>query len=174
MSANNFANVAITDQDRGYRGSLFDEVRKALFANPYQRVWGAEGEPPLPVEKTTLGSVLRGLLPFARHYLLRQATEREVDAKADMRWGADGRGYRRLLHRNGICLIGLWEITEPTNYSGYFRQGSRALLIARYSTCCDETRRGHTRSASTASRGGWSPPAPPIARAAPSRPDRPV
>src|SRR5207248_4389797 len=30
--------------------------------------------------------------------------------------------------------------------SGYFRKDSTGLLIARYSTCCTETRRGHTRS----------------------------
>jgi hypothetical protein len=148
MRADDFPNVAITDQDRGYRGSHFAEVRKALFANPYQRVWGADGEPPLPIYKTTLASVLRGLLPFARHYLFRQASEREVDSRADMRWGPDGKGYRRLLHRNGICLVGSWHITEATDYSGYFRQGSRALLVARYSTCCNETRRGRTRSLS--------------------------
>jgi hypothetical protein len=146
MGADGFANVAITDQDRAYRGSQFAEVQKALFANPYQRVWGADGEPPLPSYKTTLWSVLRGLLPLARHYLMRQATEREVDSRADMRWGRDGKGYRRLIHRNGICLVGSWHITEATDYSGYFRQGSRALLVARYSPCCNETRRGRTRS----------------------------
>lgn len=146
MRADGFPNVAMTDQDRGYRGSTFAEVRKALFANPYQNVWGAAGEPPLPTYKTTLASMLRGLLPFARHYLMREATEREVDSRADLRWGTDGKGYRRLLHRNGVCLVGTWHITEATNYSGYFRQGSRALLIARYSACCDETRRGRMRS----------------------------
>jgi hypothetical protein len=148
MRADDFPNVPIADQDRAYRGSRFAEVQKALFANPYQRVWGADGEPPLPIYKTTLASVLRGLLPFARHYLFRQASEREVDSRADMRWGPDGKGYRRLLHRNGICLVGSWHITEAMDYSGYFRQGSRALLVARYSTCCNETRRGRTRSLS--------------------------
>jgi hypothetical protein len=148
MRADDFPNVPIADQDRAYRGSRFAEVQKALFANPYQRVWGADGEPPLPIYKTTLASVLRGLLPFARHYLFRQASEREVDSRADMRWGPDGKGYRRLLHRNGVCLVGSWHITEATGYSGYFRQGSRALLVARYSTCCNETRRGRTRSLS--------------------------
>ncbi len=146
MATDSFAHIPFSNEDRSYRGSSFAEVRKALFANPYQKVWGAPGEPPLPVEKTSFASVLRGLLPFARHYLFRQAVEREVDSRADLRWGPDGKGYRRLLHRNGICLIGTWQITEPTPYSGYFRQGSRALLIARYSTCCDETRRGYTRS----------------------------
>src|ERR1043166_9063193 len=146
MGTDNFANVPITDQDRGYRGSHFAEVQKAVFANPYQRVWGTDGEPPMPVAKTTLASMLRGLLPFARHYVFRQAGEREIDAKADLRWGPDGKGYRRLLHRTGICLLGSWQITEPTTYSGYFRPGRHALILARYSTCCDETRRGRTRS----------------------------
>ncbi|MGC2202553.1 MAG: hypothetical protein WA633_20750, partial [Stellaceae bacterium] len=45
-------------------------------------------------------------------------------------------------------LSGLWEISEETPYSGYFRRGSRALAVGRYSTCCTETRRGHERSLS--------------------------
>jgi hypothetical protein len=43
-------------------------------------------------------------------------------------------------------LTGVWEITEGNPYSGYFRPGSRALVVGRYSTCCSETCRGHTRS----------------------------
>src|SRR5262249_48211022 len=30
--------------------------------------------------------------------------------------------------------------------SGYFRKGSRALIVGRYSTCCTETRSGRNRS----------------------------
>jgi hypothetical protein len=52
------------------------------------------------------------------------------------------------LHPNGVCLTGQWRITEQTEYSGYFAKGSAALAIGRYSTCCTETRRGHTRSLS--------------------------
>jgi hypothetical protein len=144
MAADSFANVPITDADRAYRGSRFAEVRDAVFANPYQRVWGSPGEPPLPLYPQTLASVLHGLLPFARRYRFRQATEREVDSRADLRWGADGKGYRRIIHRNGVCMFGAWQITEATPYSGYFRQGSRALVVGRYSST--ETRRGRTRS----------------------------
>jgi hypothetical protein len=144
MGADSFANIPTSKEDRSYRGSHFAEVRKALFANPYQKLWGAAGEPPLPLDQTTLADMLHGLLPFARHYRFRQATEREVDSRADMRWGPDGKGYRRMIHRNGVCLVGSWQITEPTPYSGYFKQGSRALLVARYSST--ETRRGRTRS----------------------------
>jgi hypothetical protein len=148
MEPDYFGTEQFTEEDRAYKGSRFSEVRDALFANPYQKVWGGEGEPPLPTYEITLLSVLRGILPFGRPYFFRQAVERTVDSHADLRWGTDGKGFRRLIHPNGVCLTGLWEITEETEYSGYFRKGSRALIIGRYSTCCTEIRRGHTRSLS--------------------------
>ena len=102
----------------------------------------------MPTYQVTLLSVLRGILPFGKNYRFLQASERAVDSKADLRWGPNGKGFRRLLHPNGVCLTGLWQITEETEYSGYFRKGSQALAIGRYSTCCAETRRGHERSLS--------------------------
>src|ERR1044071_198908 len=143
MKTSDFGTEAFTDQDRAYKGSRFSEVRDAIFANPYQPVWGSA---PLPLYKTTLRSVLKGVLPFGKRYLFQQAVARTVDSHADLRWGVDGKGFRRLLHPNGVCLFGRWQITEDTEYSGYFRKGSEALLVGRYSTCCTETRRGHTRS----------------------------
>ena len=136
----------MTDDDRSYRGSRFAEVRDAIFANPYQTVWGRVGQPPMPQYKVTVRRFSHGILPFGQPFGFRQAAERSVDSHADLRWGTNRRGFRRLLHPNGICLTGLWEITEETEYSGYFGQASRALIIGRYSTCCTETRRGHTRS----------------------------
>ncbi len=146
MAAKFFGIEGLTDEDRAYRGSRFADVRDAIFANPYQKVWGGSGEPPLPVHQVTVGSVLRGVLPFGKPYHFRKATERTVDTGSDLRWGPDRKGYLRLLHPNGICLTGLWEITEDNPYSGYFTKGSRALTVGRYSTCCTETRRGHSRS----------------------------
>ncbi len=146
MSDEDFGTEQTTDEDRGYTGSRFSQVREAVFAKPYQRIWGQDGEAALPVHNVTLGSVLRGILSFGAHYLFRQATERAVDSSADLRWGRDGKGFRRLLHPNGVCLSGVWRISEETEYSGYFAKGSAALVIGRYSTCCTETRRGHARS----------------------------
>jgi hypothetical protein len=137
MPSDDVGHQELTDEDRAYRGSRFSAVREALVANPYQKVWGGAGEPPLPTYEVTLGSVLGGLF---------QAAQRTVDSQADLRWGTDGRGFRRLLHPNGVGLTGLWEITEESGYSGYFRRGSRGLMVGRYSTCCTETRRGHARS----------------------------
>jgi hypothetical protein len=148
MDPEYFGAEGTTAEDRAYRGSRFSELRDALFANPYQPVWGSAGAPPLPVYTVTLASVLKGILPLGMPFLFRKATERAVDSKADLRWGPDRKGFRRLLHPNGICLTGRWSITEETGYSGYFRRGSEALIVGRYSTCCAETRRGHTRSLS--------------------------
>ena len=58
----------VTEEDRAYKGSRFSEVRNALFANPYQKIWDGEGEPSLPTYQVTLSSVLRGILPFGRAY----------------------------------------------------------------------------------------------------------
>jgi hypothetical protein len=148
MEPTHFGTEQVTDEDRRYRGSRFSEVRDALFANPYQKVWGSTGEPPLPTYGVTLPGVLRGILPFGSPYFFRQAVARAVDSRADLRWGPDGKGFRRIIHPNGICLTGLWEISAETPYSGYFRSGSRALVVGRYSTCCRETRRSHERSLS--------------------------
>jgi hypothetical protein len=141
-----FGAESFTDEDRAYTGSRFAEVREAIFANPYRPLWGAPGAAPLPMQAVTLSSVLRGALSFGKNYVFRQATVRTVDSQADLRWGPDRKGYRRILHPNGACLTGRWRITEATPYSGYFRQNSEALVVGRYSTCCTETRRGNTRS----------------------------
>ena len=50
-------------KDRAYNESRFSEVRDAIVANSYQKVWGGEGESALPNYEVTLLSVLRGILP---------------------------------------------------------------------------------------------------------------
>ena len=131
-----------------YAGSRFSEVAAAIFENPYQRVWGSRGEPQLPVYPVSLKTVFGGLLSRGLAGQFRKDSERTLDSAVDLRWGTDRKGFRRLVHPNGICLTGLWHIDEQTEYSGYFRKGSTALVIGRYSTCCTETRRGRTRSLS--------------------------
>jgi hypothetical protein len=135
-----FGTPQMTDEDRGYVGSRFRDVVTALLANPYQSVWGAAGAAPLPIYEVTFATVASPQF--------HQATERTVDSGADLRWGPDGKGFRRIVHPNGVCLIGRWQVTANTTYTGYFARDSTALAIARYSTCCTETRRGNTRSLS--------------------------
>jgi hypothetical protein len=136
------------DQDLHYSGSRYADVVAAIFANPYHRTWGAPGGPPLPVAKVTLGSVVGGVAGLGIPRQFQRDSERTLDSKADLRFGPDGKGFPRLVHPNGICLTGRWSIDQPTEYSGYFSTGSQALIVARYSTCCTETRRGQMRSLS--------------------------
>jgi hypothetical protein len=144
MNRNEFGIEGITEEDRAYNGSRFSDVCDAIFANPYQKIWGGEGEPPLPFVGPTLSSLLRRTLPLGQPYF-GQAAKRTVDSHADLRWGPDGKGFRRLIHPNGVCLTGLWEITEPTEYTGYFRKDSHALVVGRYSTGAN-TKRGKLRA----------------------------
>jgi len=139
---------ASVDEDRHYSGSRFSEVTAAIFANPYQQIWGAPGEPPLPIAEVSFRTVVGGLASFGIPRRFQRDSERALDSRADLRWGADRKGFQRLVHPNGVCLTGIWSIDQHTEYTGYFRGGSSARLIARYSTCCSETRRGSMRSLS--------------------------
>ena len=145
VSPRSFGIEAITDEDRAYAGSRFSVVRDALFANPYQRTWGAGGEPPLPVHPVTLSSLLYGILPFGPPYAFRQGhrarrrfRRRPALGSGSKRLSPPAASERHLPDR---------PVADPA-YSGYFRNGSRALVVGRYSTCCRETRRGHVRSLS--------------------------
>lgn len=112
--------------DEAYQGSTFrevwDQVRSDPYANPQNRV------------------TVRSFYGFLRDYLL-EAARRTLRDRRDLLPRFD-----KLLHPNGICLAGTWEITEPTPYTGYFRQGRRGLFIGRASTALSATRRGEYRA----------------------------
>ena len=134
-----------TASDRLYAGSRFSEVRDALFANPYYKTWGGPGESLIPVYEVTLGRLIAWLLLVWQGLAYLQAARRTLESQADLRWGPDRRGVRRIVHPNGVCLTGTWEIDESPEgreYSGYFKKGSRALIVGRYSNCCTGTRSG--------------------------------
>src|SRR5437763_474626 len=141
-----FGIEGITDEDRAYESSRFSEVCDAIFANPYQKVWGRAGEPPLPIYEVTVRSVLRGVLPFGAPNLFAKPTNPPSDPTPIFPWGPAPRANARCLHPTAIGPPAFGEFPEENPYSGYFRKGSRALAIGRYSTCCTETRRGHPRS----------------------------
>jgi hypothetical protein len=54
--------------------------------------------------------------------------------------------FDKLAHPNGVCLSGIWKIDTSNPYSGYFKNGSESLVIARASTAMSETKRGETRA----------------------------
>jgi hypothetical protein len=145
-----YANEGIGIDDTQYQGSSFSQVWQNVSSHPYLERWEKPGA--LPVYSTTLYSVLRGIIPGGKPYAFFSAQRRTLASHADLRGGADGKGYRRLLHPNGICLKGTWNIDAATStaepFTGVFAPGSHALIIGRYSTCCTETRSGHNRSLS--------------------------
>jgi hypothetical protein len=137
----------LRNEDLRYDGSRYSKVREALFLNRYYLTWGGGEERPLPIYAVRLRYALAGLW---RRWRFQQASDRSIDSRADLRWGDDRLGFRRILHPNGVCLFGTWEIDPDAggDYTGHFAPGSRALLIARYSVCCTETRSGEYRSLS--------------------------
>ena len=141
-----FGHQGITGEDQNYQGSRFSEIKAALFANPYQKIWGAPSEPPLPYYKTTNKSVYAGILPGGLPPQFTLAAIRALESSADLRWGDDGRGYRRLLRPNGVCALGTWQISEDNPYTGYFKKGSQGLAIARISAGVTQTLGGVRRS----------------------------
>ena len=48
--------------------------------------------------------------------------------------------FNKLAHPNGICLKGIWEINKENPYSGYFKNSSKGLIIARASTALSNTK----------------------------------
>ena len=125
LSVCNLSASAATD----YSGSSFQNVRDVMFENPYST---------LPHNQITFGSF--GGLIWDNH--LRDAVHRTLNERVDYYPHFD-----KLLHANGICFSGTWEINQDTttNYSGYFAAGSKALMIARASVTLSDTTRGNKR-----------------------------
>jgi len=54
--------------------------------------------------------------------------------------------FNKLVHPNGVCFKGIWNITKENNYSGYFKKDSKALIIARASSALSNTKKGQIRT----------------------------
>ncbi len=52
----------------------------------------------------------------------------------------------KVVHPNGICFGGTWNIDQGTVYTGAFRTGTQFLFIGRASAALSETRRGSPRA----------------------------
>ena len=144
MDSELFGAESFDEEDSAYNGSRFAEVRDALFANPNKEVWGRRPTAFAHLRRYTLAGP-RGVWSFGKHYLFEQAVAPAVDSHADLRWSPDRKGFRRLLHPNGVCLTGRWRNHRGDRVFRLPPKGQRGLLVGRYSTCCSETD-GHTRS----------------------------
>ena len=126
----------------------YDSVRKAVFYKPYYGgSWKGPGT--LPLYKQTLRTLVEGLLARRSGFGFLAAARRTVRSRADLRWGKDGQGVRRLVHPMGLCLTGEWKIDAAppgTSYTGYFARGAEGRIIARYSTGGSQSLGGHRRT----------------------------
>ena len=104
----------------GYNGSTFREVRDQVFSDPYDT---------LPSYEITLGSFYSGL----KNALLTACRRALIDERDIVDH------FQRLVHPSGIALTGKWSMTEPSPYTGLFKQGTEALVIARCSVLLYKT-----------------------------------
>lgn len=146
MKLIDFGPQGITEDDQNYQGSRYVEVKKAIFDNPYQKVWGGSNEPPFPHHLVTAKGVYEGFLPGGKPNQFKQAAIRTLKTSADLRWGSDGKGFKKIIHSNGVSMTGTWEITEDNEFSGYFKKGSKGLIISRLSCGSSAIKRGNKRA----------------------------
>jgi hypothetical protein len=110
-----------------YAGSSFEGLWREIGSDPY-------------VEMPHYEVTLKSFYGFLENHIL-AAARRTLSDRNDLL-----PRFRKLIHPNGLCLAGTWNITEETPYTGYFRKGSRALIILRASTGMSATRRGELRT----------------------------
>ena len=110
-----------------YQGSRFSDVWQQVTSDVYTRQ--------IPRDEVTLGKFFQ-----SGKDLLARAAVRTVNNQNDLLPRFD-----KLLHPNGVCLMGTWKITKDNKYSGYFKNGSEGLIISRASVALSETEKGHYR-----------------------------
>ncbi len=118
-------------------------MKKTIQTTPrtqsFQDVWHEVTSDPLetlPQNTVTFGK----LFTFTKNIILGDAKRTLVDRRDIIE------PFDKLAHPNGICLKGIWEIHKNNPYSGYFRQYSKALIIARASTALSKTKCGDIRA----------------------------
>jgi hypothetical protein len=90
----------------------------------------------LPQNRVTFGK----LFTFSKNIILGNAKRTLADHRDIIE------PFDKLAHPNGVCLKGVWQIDKANPYSGYFKQHSKALIIARASTALSKTQRGDIRA----------------------------
>lgn len=118
-----------------YRGSSFSEV---------WRVVRDVGFAPTSPEEAREFSIYRTGLPSypvsADSLFSHGSKQLERDARRTVSEREDYYGrLPKLLHPNGVCVAGTWNITEMSKYTGLFQQGSKALFIGRVSVTLGST-----------------------------------
>jgi hypothetical protein len=129
-------------RDPSYRGSSFNEILNVVEDQGFVPRSSDEQEefnfyrsgqlPQYHVNYFSLGGAILHPL-FGR-------SEETLDQRAD-----SYPYFKKYVHANGICVVGKWEIKNPTPFSGYFRQGASGLFLGRISVALQETTRAGNR-----------------------------
>lgn len=117
---------SVASADAPYNGSAFNDVWAQVASDPYA----------IPHYRVTLGSFF-GFLDDK----LTDNSRRTLSDHEDLL-----PHFQKLLHPNGICLEGTWNITAETPFTGYFATGAKGLIVARASTALTNTEQGSYRA----------------------------
>jgi hypothetical protein len=123
----------MTQQDTRKPAPILNEKRS------FQSVWETVTQAPytsLPQNKVSYFK----LSNKGKNIILENA-KRTLKSRADIL-----PPFEKLAHPNGICFQGLWEITQDNPYGGYFKKGSKALIIVRASSAMSGTKKGEKRA----------------------------
>ena len=113
-----------------YTGSSFAETWQLIKnTGPYETE-------ALPVSSVSLGDLISWTSEN-----IRQAASRTIDKRSDVL-----PHFQKLVHADGICMAGTWNITQSNPYTGYFADGSRGQIIARVSEATGHPKRGDYRA----------------------------
>ncbi len=110
------------DKERSYTGSVFKELKARVWEEPYRE---------LPIYKIDKKRVNSG--EFEKNSV------RTIDTHLDL----IETDQPKIVHPNGVCLTGLWEIADRNNsieYSGYFAEKRKGLVLARASSEGDQVK----------------------------------
>ena len=112
-----------------------DEIQPPASSPDVIREWAVYRSGTLPQYQMNMTSI------FATGTeLLEQAAKRTVSEKADY---LDR--LPKLLHPNGVCVVGEWESQTNEGYTGAFAPGARALFIGRISVAMEKTTNASSR-----------------------------
>lgn len=129
-------------------------THSSAYAASYSEVYDVVFAPPKHVKSDTARAEARvyaqGKLP---QYVINDATVNKTKLRKrvakTLKDTADF--YPRLdklVHSNGICMAGTWQITKSSKqpYTGMFTKGTTSLFIGRLSVALSETRQGQPRA----------------------------
>lgn len=128
-----------------YEGSNFEEIWQKVSETPYapenRPTFGLSDLVDEIVERTRIRTGEAPKPKAARNAELVKRANQTLNDRTDY-YEED---FTKLVHSNGICLKGGWNMTESSPYTGYFEQGKSGVMIARASVAMFDTKKKQHR-----------------------------